>query len=293
MKNKILSLFIGLAMMLGVSGCTSSQANDANSISEATNTSKENLSGTVSVIGSTTIQPLAENITKLLNQTYPDLSIEIQGIGSGPGIKSVIDGTADIGMASRQLKEEEKANGIDEHIIAYDGIAVIVNPSNEVSDLTSEQIKKIFEGEITNWKEVGGNDADIVVVSREAGSGTRSAFEELMKLTKKDGDNEISSIKADALIADSNGAIKANLASKSNAISYMSEGYIDDTVKPLKVDNVDCTVDNIKSGDYKISRPLLLVTKGEISKEAQALIDCFLSDEGQKIASENYISVNN
>lgn len=291
MKQKLLTLVTGLIMMMGIGGCSSASAT-LNDTTVSNSSNQENLSGTVNIIGSTTIQPLAESISGLLNETYPELSIEIQGVGSSAGIKAVIDSTTDIGMTSRELKAEEKAEDIDEHIVAYDGIAVIVNPSNEVTDLTSEQIKKIFEGEITNWKDVGGKDAEIIVVSREAGSGTRSAFEEMMKLTKKDGDKDVSSLNTDAIIAEGNGAIKANLASKENAIAYMSEGYLDDSVKALKIDSVECTIDNIKSGTYKISRPLLLITKGEVSKEAQTFIDCFLSDRGQEIVSKNYITVN-
>lgn len=294
MKKRLSILAVGLIMLLGVSGCNNSaNATEITSTSQTTaNVSSEiKLSGTIGINGSTTIQPLADSIAELLNETQADLTIEVQGTGSSTGIKGVLNGTSDIGMASRELKAEEKAEGIDEHLVAYDGIAVIVNPANTVENLTSAQIKDIFEGTITNWKDVGGKDADIIVVSREAGSGTRSAFEEMLKLTKKDGDAEVSSLKSDALIADGNGPIKASLASKENAIAYMSEGYLDESIKALKVDDVECTVENIKASTYKISRPLLLVTKGEISKESQAFIDCFLSDEGQKIVAEKYITV--
>lgn len=294
MKKKLSILAMGLIMLLSVGGCSSSaSAVEPTSTSNTTSivSNEVKLSGTISINGSTTIQPLADSIAKLLNETQNNLTIEVQGTGSSAGIKGVLNNTADIGMASRELKAEEKAESIDEHLVAYDGIAVIVNPANTVENLTSAQIKDIFEGNITNWKEVGGKDADIVVVSREAGSGTRSAFEEMLKLTKKDGDAEVSSLKSDALIADGNGPIKASLASKENAIAYMSEGYLDSSVKALKVDDVECTVENIKASTYKISRPLLLVTKGEISKESQAFIDCFLSDEGQKIVAEKYITV--
>ncbi len=292
MKIKFLSIAMSLMMMMGLGGCGNSSANasDSTTVANTTIVQEEKLSGTVSVNGSTTVQPLAESIAELLNKTHPKLEIEIQATGSSGGIKAASNGTTEIGMSSRELKPEEK-DGITEHIVAYDGIAVIVNPSNGVSDLTSAQIKDIFEGTITNWSEVGGKDAEIVVVSREAGSGTRGAFEELLKLTKKDGDRDVSSLKEDALIADSNGAIKVNLASKENAISYMSEGYLDNTVKALKVDGIECTVSNIKEGSYKISRPLLLITKGELSKQAQAFIDCFLSDAGQEIVADKYITV--
>lgn len=300
MKNKLLALAIGIVMIMGIGGCTSSSA--SNSTAENTNstaladtstsTTELQLSGTVDIIGSTTVQPLAQSVADLMNKSQPNLNIAIQGVGSGAGIKAVIDGTTDIGMASRELKEDEKSAGVDEHIIAYDGIAVIVNPKNAVSDLTTQQIKDIFEGNITNWKDVGGNDADIIVVSREAGSGTRGAFEELIKLTKRDENgNEISSLKPDALVQSGNGDVQANISSKENAIGYMSEGYLNDSVKALKVDNIECSVENIKAGTYKLSRPLLLLTKGEISESAKAYIDFFLSDEGQNIVSEKYIAV--
>lgn len=305
MKKKLLAITMGLLMVVGMSGCggssseqtttaaTTKAAETTAATTKAAETKTESkLKGTVAVVGSTTVQPLAESVAKLFNETQPDVEIEIQGVGSGAGIKATIDGTANIGMASRELKDTEKP-GITEHVVAYDGIAVIVNPKNTVAGLTTEQVKKIFEGEITNWKEVGGNDAEIIVVSREAGSGTRGAFEEIAKLTKKDGDKDVSSVKADALIAEGNGAIKASLASKENAISYLSEGYLDESVKALKIDDVECTVANIKAGTYKISRPLLLITKGDATAEAQAFIDCFLSEAGQKVVEEgNYIKVN-
>lgn len=293
MKIKFLILAVGIAMTFGIAGCSSASSADITNLNTDKIQSEQNISGTVSIIGSTTVQPLAESVTVLFNEKYPDISVEIQGVGSGAGIKAVIDGTTDIAMASRELKAEEKSQNIDEHVVAYDGIAVIVNPSNKVENLTTEQIKQIFEGEITNWKDVGGNDSDIIVISREAGSGTKSAFEELVKLTKTDENGkEVSSLKADALVADGNGAIESNIASKENAIGYMSEGYLNESVKALNIDSVECTVENIKNGDYKLSRPLLLLTKGDVSKQAQLYIDLFMSDEGQKIVSEKYIPVN-
>ena len=286
MKNKMAAILMTAVMVIGLGACG---GNTNAQISTKQGNSAKDLKATVSVNGSTTVQPLAEEIAQLLNKTYPNLEIEIQGTGSGTGIKSVSQGSCDIGMSSRELKDTE--TGIDTHVVAYDGIAAIVNPNNPVKNLTSQQLKDIFEGTIKNWKEVGGNDADIIVISREAGSGTRSAFEELLKLTKKDGDKEVSSLKEDALIAEGNGAIKASIASKENAVSYMSLGYLDDSVKAISIDDVECTVENIKAGTYKISRPLLLLTSGQISEGAQAFLDCFLSEEGQKIVSEKYITV--
>lgn len=175
-------------------------------------------------------------------------------------------------------------------MLAYDGIAVVVNTANPVKDLDSETVKKIFEGEITNWKEVGGNDEDIVVISRESGSGTRDAFEEMMELTEEVDGKAIPTLREDALICEGNGAVKASVASKTNSIAYLSLGYVDDTMNTVSIDGVAPTVETVKSGEYKISRPLLLVTNGEVSEATQKYLDYCL-DEGQTIVSENYISI--
>lgn len=251
----------------------------------------KNLSGTVSVSGSTSVQPLAQDLADVFNETNPDINIEIQGGGSSQGVKDVSDGISDIGNASRDLKDSEKELGITEHVIAYDGIAVVTHPSNPVSDLTTEQIQQIFKGEITNWKDVGGNDEEILVVTREDGSGTRSAFEELLGLQESKDGKTVSFMKSDALVADSNGAVKANIAPKANAIGYTSLGYVDDTLKKINVDGVECSVENIKSKTYTISRPFLMLTKGELTPETQAFLDFILGDGGQEVVSSSYISV--
>lgn len=249
------------------------------------------LTGNISVVGSTSVGPLAEELQDAFNEKYPDVTIDIQQVGSTPGIKAANDGTAQIGMSSRELKAEEKEWKLDEHTIALDGIAIIVNPSNPAADLTTEQIQKIFKGEIKNWKDIGGPDKEIIVVSREDGSGTKGAFEELMKLEKKEGDNTISLVRQDKLVADSSGAVKTNVASKDNAIGYVSLGAVDNTVKDLKVDGTEATVDNIKSKTYKVSRPFLMLTKGEMKPEVKAFMDFILGDEGQKIVANHYISI--
>ena len=248
------------------------------------------LTGTVSISGSTSVQPLAQDLADIFNESEPDVNIEIQGGGSSQGIKDATDGVSDIGTSSRELKEEEKA-GITEHIIAYDGIAVVVHPSNPVTNLTSEQVQKIFKGEITNWKDVGGADKEILVVTREEGSGTRSAFEELMKLQEKKDDKTISFIRSDALVGDGNGAIKANIASKDNAVGYLSLGFVDNSIKKASLDGVECTVENIKNKSYAISRPFLMLTKGEVRPEVQAFLDFILGDKGQEIVGKTYITV--
>lgn len=249
------------------------------------------LQGKISVVGSTSVQPLAQELADDFNITETELLIDIQGVGSSAGIKAITDGTCDIGASSRELTKEEQAAGLTEKVIAIDGIAAIVNSSNSASDLTKEQLAKIFKGEIKNWKEVGGVDKEILVVSREAGSGTRGAFEELLKLQKKEGDKTISLVKSDALIAEGNGAVKANIASKDNAIGYISIGFVDKTVKALKIGGIEATEANVKAKTYSISRPFLMLTKGEMKPEVKAFMDYILGDKGQAVVAKKYISV--
>ena len=198
-------------------------------------------------------------------------------VGSGAGVEAAANGTADIGNASRNLKDEEKAKGIAENIVAIDGIAVVVDPSNTVEDLTKDQLAGIYDGTVTNWKDVGGNDAPIVVVGREAGSGTRGAFEELLKLEDAcKYSNEL----------DSTGAVMAKVASTPGSIGYVSLDVLDDTVKALKLDGAEPTEENIKAGKYFLSRPFVMATKGEISEQSdlvKALFDFIYSDEGSEL----------
>ncbi|MGL4343906.1 MAG: phosphate ABC transporter substrate-binding protein [Cellulosilyticaceae bacterium] len=236
----------------------------------------------ISLVGSTTVAAPMEELAKVYGEKNPDQVIEVQGVGSSAGIKAAYDKTADIGMASRALKEEEKAWNLTETTIAYDGIVTITNPNNPIKNLTTEQVKGIFDGTITNWSEVGGADEQIIVVTREDGSGTRSAFEEILDLK----------IAPTAIVADGNGAVKASVASKEGAIGYVSLGYVDDTVKADALDGVVPTVESVKAGDYKISRPLLIVNSKEITDNAQQFIDFILGAEGQEILAEKYIPLN-
>lgn len=295
MKKLIVSLCL-LALPLAFAGCgakteTPAPAPTETATAETPAPENEQDQTTISIIGSTTIQPIAQSIADEFAVVEPNIAVEIQGVGSSAGIKAAIDGTADIGAASREIKEEEKASGITEHIVAYDGIAVVVNSANTVTDLTKEQIKKIFSGEMKNWSEVGGNDADIIVVSRESGSGTRDAFEELVELTEEVDGKKMPLLREDALISDGNGAVKANVASKENSIAYLSLGYVDETMKAVSVDGVTPTIETVKSAEYKISRPLILVTSGDVKPEVQKYLDYFMSDAGQEIVSEKYISI--
>ena len=277
MKKIVAGLCI-LAMAFTVTACGSGDTSEAGGKS------------TVSVVGSTTVQPVVQSIADEFASVEPDISIEVQGVGSSAGIKAAIDGTANIGASSRELKDSEKEAGVTEHILAYDGIAVVVNKNNPVKELDSETVKKIFSGEITNWKEVGGNDADIIVISRESGSGTRDAFEEMTGLLEEVDGKKMPLLKEDALICEGNGSVKANIESKENSIAYLSLGYVDDTMNAITIDGVEPTVETVKSGEYKISRPLILVTKGEVSEATQKYLDYCL-DEGQEMVSESYISI--
>ena len=244
------------------------------------------------LVGSTSVDPLAQKLAEAYKAKTPDVDIEIQAVGSSAGIKAALDGSATIGMSSRELKEEEIAEGANPLIICRDGIAVAVNPENPVQNLSKDQVQKIFMGEITNWKEVGGNDEEIIVVSRESGSGTRGAFEEILKIEKEVEGKKISGLVETALQAEGTGAVKANVASKTNAIGYVSLGYIDETIKTVQVEGADPTAENITAGTYPVARPFVLVTKGEISETDQAFLDFVMSSEGQAEAEKDgYIRV--
>jgi phosphate transport system substrate-binding protein len=300
LRSKILVLGLVAVLGLGVlSGCGSKAAEEEaapaetaaveQKVEEAENNALE---GHVNVVGSTSVTPVAQQLAEAFMEKEPGVKVDVQGVGSSAGVKATNDGSADVGMASRNLKTEEKEWNIDEHVIAYDGIAVVVHPSNPVSDLTSEQVTKIFRGEITNWKEVGGDDKEILVISREAGSGTRGAFEELMELEDKNAEGKkVSAVKEDALIAEGNGAVKANTSKKEYAIGYLSLSYLDDSVKGVMIDDVEPTVENIIAGKYNVSRPFLMLTKGEVSEAAQAYLNFVFSEEGDSIISEKLIPV--
>lgn len=246
----------------------------------------------IAIVGSTSVTPVATELAEAFMADNEGVKIDVQGIGSSAGVKAAFDKTANIGMSSRNLKTVEKEWGLEEVVIAYDGIAVSVHPSNPITGLTKEQVKEIFDGTISNWSQLGGKDAQIIVVSREDGSGTRGAFEELMDLEAKDGDgNKYSTLVQDALIADGNGAVKANVASKEDAIGYLSLSYLDDSVKTLIIDGSEPTVENIKAGQYGISRPFLMLLNDDSGGLAEEFIDYVLSDSGQAIVAEKLITI--
>ncbi len=273
MKKK-LSLFLALALMVGMlagcgsNGTTTEPNTDTQQPSDTTTTQQpeqtddtdEALSGIVNTDGSTSMADVMAVLQESFKELHPDVTVNYSGTGSGAGVEAALSGTADIGLASRALKDEEKAEGAVEHIIALDGVAVVVNPANGVDDLSVEDIAKIFTGEITNWKDLGGEDLEIAVLGREDGSGTRTAFEEIVGV---EGacvyKNEYGST----------GDVIGNVASNPNAIGYSS------------LSEVDPTEETVKDGTYEIQRPFVMVTKdgAELSAAAQAFLDYAMSDE--------------
>lgn len=274
-KKKLISILAGTLLVGSLVGCSGGTSGGSSS-----DASKITVSGSTSV--GPTMEVLAENYQK----ANEGISIEVQQVGSSAGITNTIDGTSQIGMSSRDLKDEEKSEGLEEYQIAIDGIAVITNTANDVKDLTMDQIKDIYTGKITNWKEVGGKDADIVVVSREDGSGTRDGFQEIVGFESEE-------LTGDAQISDGSGNIKTTVQGNENAIGYISFGYLDDSINSVKIGGVEPTEENVYNDSYPISRPFLLVTKGEATDDAKAFIDYILSDEGQNtIKEEGFMSVN-
>jgi phosphate transport system substrate-binding protein len=238
--------------------------------------------------GSTTVQPLAEELAEAFMELNPDVVIEIQGGGSSVGVTSAGEGTVDIGNASREVKssEFEKFPDLQVFTIAYDGIAIVTHLDAELDTLSVEQVRDIFAGEITNFSEVGGPDAPITVVSREEGSGTRAAFEELVM---EHGEEKV--ITEKALLQQSNGQVRTTVSTTPNSIAYLSFGFLDDTTRPVPIDGAEPSVANVKNGSYPIFRPLNMLTNGAPNDLAQAFLDYILSGDGQAIVAEKYITV--
>ena len=273
--KKLLTVLLTVLMVLGLSACSNNSAADRNTDEE--NNQTETLSGKLSLSGSTSMEKVCEALAETFMEEYPDVTVTVEYTGSGAGIESVTNKMVDIGNSSRALKDTEKEKGVVENVIAIDGIAVITNNSNEVENLTKEDLIKIYTGEIKNWKELGGKDENIVVLGREAGSGTRGAFEELLGIVD-------SCVYAGEL--DSTGGVKAKVASTEGTIGYVSLDVVDDTVKALKLDEVEATEANIKAGSYLLSRPFVMATNGEISAQNEIVQTWFgyiKSAKGQEV----------
>jgi phosphate transport system substrate-binding protein len=257
---------------------------------EESYTPPTDLSGQIQLAGSTTVQPLAEVLAEAFMGFNPDLMIEVQGGGSSVGVTSAGEGTVDIGNASRNIKDSEFETFPELQVftIAYDGIAIVTNPDLELPTLSIEQVQGIFSGEITNYADVGGPDAEIVVVSREEGSGTRAAFEELV-MEVNDSEAVITET---ALLQQSNGQVRTTVSTTPDAIGFLSFGFLDESINAVPIDDIAPTVDNVKNGSYSIFRPLNMLTNGAPTELAQAFLDYILSAMGQEIVAEDYITVN-
>ena len=225
------------------------------------------------------MEKFANALCESFMEKYPDVNVTVEFTGSSAGIESVLSGKCDIGNSSRNLKDEEKSSGAVENIVAIDGIAIALDNSNTVTDLTKDELIAIYTGEVTNWSDLGGNKMPIVVVGREASSGTRSAFEEILKI-------EDQCVYANEL--DSTGAVMAKVASTPGAIGYVSLDAVDDSVIAASLEGVEANAENIKSGDYFLSRPFVMATNGEIDAQndlVKALFEYVYSEEGQEVAA--------
>lgn len=288
MKIEKFMTLTGAAMMAAglLAGCSSSSTGTtatATTAAAATagtttaGTTSAGLSGSISMSGSTSMEKVANALCESFMKKYPDVTVTVEFTGSSAGVESVLSGKCDIGNSSRNLKEEEKANGAAENIMAIDGIAVAVDPNNKVTGLTKDQLTGIYTGSIKNWSEVGGENMPIVVVGREAGSGTRGAFEEILKV-------EDACTYANEL--DSTGAVMAKVASTPGAIGYISLDAVDDSVIALALDGEEPTAENIKAGTYFLNRPFVMATNGEVSEQSdlvQAWFAYVFSAEGQEV----------
>lgn len=234
----------------------------------------------IEIVGSTSVQPIAEGLAEKYQEKNPDIKINVQGGGSSVGIKSAQDGTADIGTSSKEVKGND-AEGLEVIELGQDGIVIAVNKENTIDDLTTEQLHDIFAGKITNWKEVGGKDAEINVITREDGSGTLDAFEKLVM----DKDKILST----AVVQSSTEAVKQSVAQDANAIGFVSYASMSDDVKGLKVNGVAISDETIADGTYKLQRPFLFLTKGKPSGEVKKFIDWINTEEGTKILKEEKI----
>ncbi|MFO8101976.1 MAG: phosphate ABC transporter substrate-binding protein [Dehalococcoidia bacterium] len=273
----VLALVLLISLVPVLTGCSSDDDDTNGNGGGNGDSGGVELSGNISEAGSTSVQPLAEKMAAEFMGIHPKVRVTVSGGGSSAGVQSCAKGMADIGAASRDVKITEP--DLIPIAIARDAVAIAVHPSNPVSELSLEQVKKIYEGDITNWSEVGGNDAGIVVISREEGSGTRDCFES--KVTKE--------IKLDALFFDSNGAVKTKVESEPDAIGFLSLGYVGN-LKAVTLDGVDPSMENCRNGKYPILRRLYLLTRDVPDGAVKEFIDFCRSDEGQQIAeTEGYI----
>ena len=270
MKKFIAIICSALIITLVAVGCAKGVASNENQ-------NEESLTGTISLAGSTSMEKLCEAMSESFMADNQGITVTVEYVGSGAGIESLSKGSVDIGNSSRNLKPEELSNGCVENVVALDGIAVIVDKNNGVKDISSDDLKKLYTGEIKNWKELGGADEAVVVIGREAGSGTRDAFEELLELKDKcDYAQQL----------DSTGAVLAKVASTPGAIGYVSLDVVDDSVVSVSIDSVEANEQNILAGKYLLSRPFVMATKGDVSSQnelVQKWFEYVNSEKGKEI----------
>ena len=277
--KKTVTILASAALALALlAGCGSNGNAPASSAASSAPTGGE-LTGSVATDGSTSMKSVIGALGESFQNANAGVTFTYNPTGSGSGIQAVSEGRCDIGLASRSLKDDEKSSGLTETVLAYDGIAVVVSPENPVSDLTIEQIADIYTGKITNWSEVGGNDAEIVLIGREAGSGTRDGFESIT------GTEEACQYRQELT---STGDVIATVSQNPDAIGYASLSAVKDTVKALSVGGVAPSEDTVKDGSYVIQRPFVLVTKDGVtlSPAAQAFLDYALSADAAPIIAQ-------
>ena len=299
MKKKLLAVLCATGLLTAaLTGCGNSEAQttgaeqtettvaetqeteDTQATEETETEDAANLSGTISLAGSTSMEKLCEAMSESFMEKYPGITVTVEYTGSGAGLESLASGSVDIGNSSRHLKDEELSGGAVENVVAIDGIAVIEDKENTVTDISAEDLAKIYTGEISNWSELGGKDEAIVVIGREAGSGTRDAFEELL---------EVADNCAYAQELDSTGAVLAKVASTPGAIGYVSLDVVDDSVIAISIDGTEPTEEKILEGNYLLSRPFVMATNGEISTQndlVKTWFDYIKSEDGKSVISQ-------
>ena len=277
--KKFIALALTLVMALSLVACGNSNSDNSGDNAADNNGGDAAITGTVSTDGSTSMEKVIGALSESFMAANGGVTVNYNPTGSGSGITAVQEGTCDIGLSSRALKDEEKAAGLKETVLAYDGIAIIVHPDNPVSDLTLEQIAKLYTGEITNWKDVGGNDAEVVLIGREAASGTRDGFESITGTKDKCQYRQELTSTGDVITA---------VSQNPDAIGYASLASIKDNVKALNVDGVTPSEDTVKDGSYKVQRPFVLVTvEGKaLSDVAQAFFDYATSADAAGIIAK-------
>ncbi len=276
--KKFIALALTLVMALSLVACGNSNSDNSGDNAADNNGGDAAITGTVSTDGSTSMEKVIGALSESFMAANGGVTVNYNPTGSGSGITAVQEGTCDIGLSSRALKDEEKAAGLKETVLAYDGIAIIVHPDNPVSDLTLEQIAKLYTGEITNWKGVGGNDAEVVLIGREAASGTRDGFESIT------GTKDACQYRQELT---STGDVITAVSQNPDAIGYASLASVKDTVKALNVGGVIPSEATVKDGSYLVQRPFVLVTvEGKaLSPAAQAFFDYALSADAASIIS--------